>query len=129
MKKYAFIFSVLIITVLSLSSFDIAKWKIIGQKEAAYGVDRDVLYVKGNNIYTALKLKVVDAGLNMIDMDVYFENGQKDHVPLQKNFHAGEESRVIDLPGNARRIDKITFLYDTKGIRKGKANIIVFGRR
>ena len=35
MKKYAFIFSVLIITVLSLSSFDIAKWKIIGQKEAA----------------------------------------------------------------------------------------------
>jgi hypothetical protein len=76
-----------------------------------------------------VKIKVVDAGLNMLDMDIHFENGEKMNVSIQKNFHQGEESRVIDLPGNKRRIEKITFLYDTKGILKGKANVVVFGKR
>ncbi len=129
MIKQAFLISTLIMVGIALSSFDMSKWRIIGQKEAAYGPDRDVLFVKGNDIFSAVKIKVVDAGLNMKDMDIHFENGQIQHVPLQKNFHQGEESRVIDLPGNKRRIEKITFLYDTKGVMKGKANVIVFGRR
>lgn len=111
------------------SSFTMGRWRIIGQKEANYGTDRDVLLVKGNDIYTAVKIKVIDAGLNMLDMDIHFENGEKMNVSIQKNFHQGEESRVIDLPGNKRRIEKITFLYDTKGVFKGKANVVVFGKR
>lgn len=129
MIKQAFLISTLIMVGIALSSFDMSMWRIIGQKEAAYGPDRDVLFVKGNDIFSAVKIKVVDAGLNMKDMGIHFENGQIQHVPLQKNFHQGEESRVIDLPGNKRRIEKITFLYDTKGVMKGKANVIVFGRR
>ncbi|MCO6460393.1 MAG: DUF2541 family protein [Saprospiraceae bacterium] len=129
MLKYFLFAGTLLFTALSLSSYDVAKWRIIGQKQASYGADRDVLYVKGNDVFTALKLKITDAGLNMYDMDVFYENGQKDHINLQHNFRQGEESRVIDLQGNRRRIEKISFLYDTKGIHKGKANIIVFGRR
>ncbi len=129
MIKQTLLISTLIMVGIALSSFDMSKWRIIGQKEAAYDLDRDVLFVKGNDIFSAVKIKVVDAGLNMKDMDIHFENGQVQHVPLQKNFHQGEESRVIDLPGNKRRIEKITFLYDTKGVVKGKANVIVFGRR
>jgi hypothetical protein len=115
--------------ILVASSFTMGRWRIIGQKEANYGVDRDVIVVKGNDIYKAIKIKVVDAGLNMLDLDVYFENGEKMNVSIQKNFHQGEESRVIDFPGNKRRIEKISFLYDTKGILKGKANVIVYGKK
>ncbi len=118
-----------ILLVLVASSFTLGKWRIIGQIEANYGLDRDVMVIGGNDIYKAIKIKVVDAGLNMVDMDVYFENGEKMNVAIQKNFHQGEESRVIDFPGNRRRIEKITFLYDTKGIFKGKANVIVFGKK
>lgn len=129
MLKYAIFISTLLLSAVTFSSFDAARWTIIGQKEASYGLDRDVLFVKGRDVFSAVKIKVVDAGLNMIDMDIHFENGQTQHVALQKNFHQGEESRVIDLPGNKRRIEKITFLYDTKGVAHGKANVIVFGRR
>ncbi|HMT00133.1 MAG TPA: DUF2541 family protein [Saprospiraceae bacterium] len=106
-----------------------SKWVIIGQKEANYGPDRDVLKVTGNDIFKAIKIKVTDAGLDMMDMDIYFENGEKFNVAIRKNFKQGEESRVIDLPGNRRRIDRISFLYDTKGIMKGKANVLVFGKK
>ncbi len=116
--------------ILIVSSFTVLpKWRLIGQKEAKYGTDRDVLFVKGNDMYSALKIKVVDAGLNMVDMKVHFENGEVEDINIQHNFSQGEESRVIDLPGRTRRIEKITFLYDTKGILKGKANVLIFGRR
>jgi hypothetical protein len=37
-----------------------SKWVIIGQKEANYGPDRDVLKVTGNDIFKAIKIKVTD---------------------------------------------------------------------
>jgi hypothetical protein len=130
MKSIRFSLLTLIAVFVISSGFTLAKkWVLIGQKEANYGRDRDVLKVKGNDIYTAVKIKVVDAGLDMMDFDIVFENGERMNVPIQKNFRQGEESRVIDLRGNRRRIDRIEFLYDTKGILRGKANVLVFGRR
>lgn len=126
--KYSFLF--LVAAFIISSGFTAAKrWVLIGQKEANYGPDRDVLKVTGRDIYRAIKIKVVDAGLDMMDMDIHFENGEKMNVAIQKNFRQGEESRVIDLPGNRRRIDRIEFLYDTKGVLRGKANVLVFGKR
>lgn len=115
--------------ILSTGFTSAKKWVLIGQKEAKYGPDWDVLKVRGNDIFTAVKIKVTDAGLDMMDMNIYFENGEKMNVAIQKNFRQGEESRVIDLPGNRRRIDRIEFLYDTKGVLRGKANVLVFGRK
>lgn len=124
-----FYLAILLITIATMSAFTLAKWKFIGQKEAKYGPDRDVMFVQGNDVFKALKIKVVDAPLDMMDFDIYFENGEKMNVPIQKNFRQGEESRVIDLPGNKRRIDRISFLYDTQGVMKGRANVLVYGKR
>jgi hypothetical protein len=112
-----------------LTSFTSQKWRIIEQKEASYGSDVDVLKINGREIYTALKIRVKDAPLDIKDMDVVFENGEKIKIPIQNNFRQGEESRAIDLPGNRRRIEKIIFKYDTQGILRGRANVVVLGRR
>lgn len=128
--KNTTLFLALIATLLVGSAFTTqAKWVLIGQKEAGYGTDRDILKVRGNDVFRAVKLKVVDSGLNMKDFDIIFENGERMNVPIQHNFHQGEESRVIDLPGNRRRIDRFEFLYDTKGVLRGKANVLVFGKK
>jgi Protein of unknown function (DUF2541) len=121
----------LIIPILALFSFTIANsgWKIIGDKVADYALDRDVLVVSGNDVFTKLKIKVTNAPLNMKDMDVVFENGEKQNFNLQQNFRQGEWSRVLDLHGNKRRIDKIIFKYDTKNVGKGKAKVVVYGKR
>jgi len=51
------------------------------------------------------------------------------NVPLKNKFRQGQESRVIDFPGGIRQIKKIEFLYETIGVRKGKARIAVWGKR
>jgi hypothetical protein len=104
-------------------------WQLIGDKWANYSLDRDELKVTGNDIYTKLKIRVTDAPLNMHDMDVVFENGERQNFVLQRNFSQGEWSRVLDLAGNRRRIDKIIFKYDTKNVGKGKARVAVWGKR
>lgn len=104
-------------------------WHFIGDKIANYSVDRDVLPVTGNDVFTKIKLHVTDAPLNMHDMDIVFENGDKQNVPLRNNFAQGSWSRIIDLPGNTRHIRKIEFVYDTKNVGRGKARIAVWGKR
>ena len=105
------------------------KWNFIGDKIAAYGADRDVLWVTGNDMYRQIKIKVTGAPLHIIDMDVYFENGEKQNVELKNRFRQGQESRIIDFPGGERRIKKIEFLYSTIGVVRGKARVAVWGNR
>ena len=104
-------------------------WKFIGDKIASFGVDRDVLRVTGNDAYRQVKIRVTGAPLHIIDMDIYFENGEKMNVPLKNHFRQGQESRAIDLPGGVRKLKKIEFLYETMGFRKGRARIAVWGLR
>jgi len=104
-------------------------WRFIGDKIAAYGVDRDVLWITGNDAFRQIKVRVTSAPLHIIDMDVYFENGEKMNVPLKNNFRQGQESRAIDFPGRLRQIKKIEFLYETIGTRKGKARIAIWGKK
>lgn len=117
--------------LLFLNAFTIQNqgWKFIGDKWAAFGADRDVLRVGGNDAYRQLKLRVTDGPLHIVDMDVFFENGTHLNVPLKNNFKAGQESRVIDLPGGSRRIDRVTFLYSTIGKSKGRARVALWGKR
>ncbi len=128
MKRNYFI--ALVLVLLSLSSFTlIENWRFIGDKWAAFGHDRDVLRVGGNDAYRQIKIRVTDGPLRIDDMDVYFENGEKMNVVLKHAFRAGKESRVIDLPGGVRRLDRIEFLYSTIGRAHGRARVAVWGRR
>lgn len=117
--------------LIALSSFTLqADWKLIGERSVKFSSDKDIIKVGGNDWYTKLKIKVVDAPLHIADMDVIFENGEKFDIAIKENIRQGGESRVIDLPGGERRIDRIEFRYRTTGrLRNGTANVIVFGRR
>lgn len=123
-------FLTLAFIVLSLSSFTIIEnWHFIGDKWAAFGPDRDVLRVGGNDAYRQIKIRVTNGPLRIEDMDIYFENGEKMNVVLKNIFRAGQESRVIDLPGGIRKLDRIEFLYSTIGRARGRARVAVWGHR
>lgn len=129
MKKNLFI--ALAVLAVTFCSFTTATqgWKYIGDKWAAFGPDRDVLRVGGNDAYRQLKIRVTDGPVRIDDLDIYFENGEKMNVVLKHAFRAGQESRVIDLPGGVRKLDRIEFLYSTIGRAKGRARIAVWGKR
>lgn len=109
----------------------VGSWKVIGTTHASHTADHDGLIVKGPfDDFRAVKFKVTDAPLNMMNMVVTYENGQPDRIEVRQNIPKGGESRVIDLKGRGtRRIRRIDFWYDTKGLLNGKADVTVFGRK
>ena len=103
-------------------------WRHIGTTMVAFKTDRDVIWVTGSDAFRRLKFKVLDAPINLLDMKVYFENGQFQDIPLRFTIEKGGESRIIDLNGNVRRLKKIEFWYRTivPGF-KGLAKLMLFG--
>lgn len=61
-------------------------------------------------------------------MNIHFDNGSVQEVTLRNRFAQGSESRVIDLDGGLRHLNKIEFWYETKGFLRGKARVAVWGR-
>jgi hypothetical protein len=105
-------------------------WVQIGMLKVDYGLDHDVLpitYRQGH--FEAVKIVVKGGALNMHKCMIYFEKGGQQDVPLRHNFAKGSESRVIDLKGNKRFIERIEFWYDTKNSADRKALIVVWGRK
>jgi hypothetical protein len=105
-------------------------WEMLGRKVADFKADRDVIRVTAKEgVYTKVKFRVLKAPLHVIDMKIHFRNGDVKDVPLKKLFAAGNSSRVIDLPGNKRIIQKVSFKYKSvPGNGKGRAVIVLSGR-
>ena len=106
-------------------------WRIIGTTHASHSADHDALMVKGPfDDFRKIKFKVTDAPLNMYHMVVTYENGQPDRIDVRQNISKGGESRVIDLKGRGtRRIRKIEYWYESKGLLNGTADVTVFGMK
>jgi len=128
MKKLITI-SLLLVSFILLTSFTPPpKWEHLGTRKITHVVDHDVIMVTAaEGVFTKLKFKVFKSPVHMMDMKVFFRNGQVQDIQLRQLIPAGGESRVIDLAGNKRFIKKVTFFYKTKGMGP-QATIKLFGR-
>lgn len=119
----------LFVTVIS-TGFAQDPWVNLGSKKVNFGIDRDVIHVSyRDNALSAIKILVNHGALNMHKCTVYFENGGQQEVELRHNFAKDSNSRVIDLKGNKRNIERIEFWYDTKDAANRKAEVEVWGRK
>lgn len=125
----------ILLTGIALSSFTFISsandpWVQLGMRKVNYGLDHDVIPVTYREGYfEAIKIVVRGGALNMHKCTVYFENGGQQEVELRHNFTKGSDSRVVDLKGNKRLIEKIELWYDTKNIADRKAVVVVWGRK
>lgn len=105
-------------------------WTDLGLLHVKDRVDRDTLHVgakKGS--FDAIRLKVLGAAVQFHSLKIHFENGAVQDVELRSVIRAGQFSRVIDLDGGQRAIEKIVFVYDAQTRRRAKgARVRVFGR-
>lgn len=105
------------------------EWQLLGTKLVDYTLDYDVVPVtfkKGT--FTTLKIRVKDGNINMHRSMITFENGDKQEIEIKHQFTAGAE-KTVDLKGNNRIIEKITFWYDTKNKSSQKATVEVWGKK
>ncbi|MBK8140699.1 MAG: hypothetical protein IPQ25_11630 [Chitinophagaceae bacterium] len=133
MRLTTIILSSIVIAVFSLTTAfktsDTGSWTFLGDKNVGFGVDHDVIHF-GNwkDDVRQIKLKITEGPLKMYRMNIHFDNGSVQEVTLRNRFAQGSESRVIDLDGGLRHLNKIEFWYETKGFLRGKARVAVWGR-
>ena len=133
MRLTTIILSSIVIVVFSLTTAfktsDTGSWTFLGDKNVGFGVDHDVIHF-GNwkDDVRQIKLKITEGPLKMYRMNIHFDNGSVQEVTLRNRFAQGSESRVIDLDGGLRHLNKIEFWYETKGFLRGKSRVAVWGR-
>src|SRR5690349_6895913 len=131
--KLAFVIAVLLAIIFSAySSFAQNKltWDKIGTETVDYTIDHDVVSLhKSQQIYTALKIKVINGTLNVHKATVHYVNGDKQDFELPAVLGEGNDGKLIDLVGNKRLIEKVTFWYDTENKNNEKAMIEVWARK
>lgn len=105
-------------------------WVKLGEREVAFRAERDVIEVgAGDGRFNKLRFHVKGNGVEILDVDVVFGNGEKQDVQVREHIAEGGSTRAIDLPGEARVIKRIGFAYKTRGkAREGRATVAVWGK-
>lgn len=94
-------------------------WHQIGKTTVDFKSDRDAIMVMGYNRFTSIKFKISEAPIELLDLEIYYEIGEKDDIKIQTSIKENGESRVIDLNGS-RKVVKIVFMYKTLQNRNDK---------
>jgi hypothetical protein len=106
-------------------------WERLGSRKVNWTVDRDVIPVTvAEGRFTRIRLRVLGGAVHLMDLTVHFGDGESYDVQVRKLIGPGSATRIIDLPGRARVIRKVSMTYRTVAkAKRGKANVVVWGRQ
>jgi hypothetical protein len=135
MKKALFVLAAAIISITSLKAQKVEVvtnnkpgWHKIGETTVDFKSDRDVVKIWGADAFKSIRLKAVDAPVHIENLEVVYQDGEPEQIPVRFDFKAGSESRNIDLKGYKRRLKEINMVYKTVPNWKGdKAHIEIWG--
>ena len=124
---------ILVLTACSSSkktpAYSSEKWQKIGEKRVNYTIDHDVLNVTyRDGTFKQLRFGARGGSINVYRCVIHFENGESQEIDLRNTFRKGSKSRIVDLDGSRRLIDKISFWYDTKDYSANKAVVVIWGK-
>jgi hypothetical protein len=105
-------------------------WELLGTREVDYTLDHDAISLKeGSHSITGLKFIVKNGStLNMHKATVHFANGDVQDIEFPAEVNKSNDGRIVELKGNSRKIEKITFWYDTVNKAKEKSVVEVWGK-
>jgi hypothetical protein len=104
-------------------------WTNLGSRVVDYTLDHDVVTLNGKEAFTQLKIVVKNGSLNMHKATVHFANGDKQDITFPDVATPENTGNNIDLKGNDRVIEKVTFWYDTRAKSNEKATVEVYGKK
>jgi hypothetical protein len=105
-----------------------AGWKLLGKRTAQGQADVDEIPVTyRDGTFTKVKLEVTGSRLEMSNVVIFFANGETFSPDTRLVFGKGTQSRVIDLPGASRVIQKVRFRYGNLP-GGGRATVALFAR-
>jgi hypothetical protein len=103
-------------------------WHKIGSRTIDFKNDKDEITVMGADKFSSIKFMVKDAPVNLKDVQVYYETGDKQDISVNSPIGPSMESKSYNLNGGERSLKKIAFDYNTlPNIKDEKAEIEVWG--
>jgi hypothetical protein len=137
MKKTAVIFGIMVGMLCSINMYaqkpavvssNDEGWQHIGQTTASFKTQNESIQVLGADEFSAIKLKVSEAPLNLERLQVFYESGEMEEIKVEQNISANEETRVIKLKHPDRDIKKVAFTYKSGANANGdKADVALYG--
>lgn len=112
--------------VAAASAGPAAAWDMIGSREVKDRTDRDTISVGGGKLYDRIKICVYRNPVHFIDVDIRFRNGGRQDVSVRERINPRGCTRVVDLEGGQRDIEKISFLYEETSFKRRTATVKVF---
>ncbi|HTJ53256.1 MAG TPA: hypothetical protein VL443_27565, partial [Cyclobacteriaceae bacterium] len=79
--------------------------------------------------YNSLKVKVNNGTVNVYKVTIHFANGDTQDVKLPSELTKDNDGKLIDLKGNQRLIEKVTFWYSSKMSDKDKSVVEIWARK
>lgn len=99
-----------------------ADWDHIGGVDVSHRRDRDVTYTRFGGGIDRLRLDASASDVSCRSVSATFENGRTQQI-FRGPIHAGR-SAIVDLPGDNRRIRKLTFDCRAGSMRGGTISIM-----
>jgi len=85
---------------------------LLGSGRVNSGVDHDTIQVgQQQGTFRAIQLRVSVGAVNFLRIIVQYGNGTRSEIQVRSNIPAGGSSRIIDLPGDRRIIQRVDFWY------------------
>jgi hypothetical protein len=130
MLRKAIIFSAMLFCLaVAAGSASAQEWVNLGSKEVKDRSEQDTWHVgAGKGEFRRIKLTVQQRAVRFYRLEVKFENGEKQNIELRNVIRAGGETRLIDLVGKDRRIDKVDVWYEAQTVRRGvRSQVTLYG--
>ena len=109
---------------------DKSGWHKIAETTVDFSRDHDEVAVLIADKFSTLKFKVTDASIQLIDLEIMYESGDNQKVPIGYEIKSMGESKTIDLNGGERAIKRIAFNYKTVPNSKDKkAHVEIWGMK
>ena len=103
-------------------------WRLIAERSIDFSRDRESIDVGDDRKFHSLRVAVKGGPVEVGNLVVTFRDGSTFSPQVRSTFEEGTESRAIDLPGEARRIERIDLASRSTSKREGRATILIYGR-
>jgi hypothetical protein len=103
-------------------------WHKIGETTVNFQKESDEITVMGADKFASIKFKVLEAPIDLKSIEIFFDKGETQRMTINMPIELKGESRVINLSGGERDVEKIVFVYKTLPNRKDvKAHVEIWG--
>ncbi len=84
----------------------------LGSGRVNSGLDHDTIQAgPQQGTFRAIQLRVSGGAVNFLRIIVQYGNGTRSEIQVRSNIPAGGTTRIIDLPGDRRIIQRVDFWY------------------